>query len=178
MSGYSEKTAPDTVQAQRTLPGPIERVWAYLTESDKRRTWLAGGDMDLREGGQVQLEFQNHDLSKTRVKVPEKYEKYDKGAHYTGKIIRCEPPRLLSFTWIEESGNATEVTFELSEQGEKVLLVVTHRRLPNRDAIIGVASGWHTHLDILVERLNGREPEPFWSTHERLEAEYEKRIPE
>jgi hypothetical protein len=40
-----------------------------------------------------------------------------------------------------------------------------------------VASGWHAHLGILVDRLHGREPRPFWSTHGRLEEEYENRLP-
>jgi hypothetical protein len=39
-----------------------------------------------------------------------------------------------------------------------------------------VAGGWHTHLGILVDHLNGRTPQPFWTTHARLEAEYERRI--
>ena len=34
-------TAPRTVRIERILPGPVERVWAYLTESDKRKKWLA-----------------------------------------------------------------------------------------------------------------------------------------
>ena len=33
---------PGTVKMERLLPGPVERVWAYLTESDKRARWLAG----------------------------------------------------------------------------------------------------------------------------------------
>ena len=33
------------VRFERLLPGPIERVWAYLTESDKRSLWLASGAM-------------------------------------------------------------------------------------------------------------------------------------
>jgi len=57
------------------------------------------------------------------------------------------------------------------------LLVVTHRRLADHDAIISVAAGWHTHLDILLDRLEDREPAGFWATHTRLEAEYERRIP-
>src|SRR5690606_39019955 len=32
-----------TVRFRRVLPGPIERVWAYLTEADKRAKWFAGG---------------------------------------------------------------------------------------------------------------------------------------
>jgi hypothetical protein len=29
--------------------------------------------------------------------------------------------------------------------------------------MINVAGGWHTHLGILVDRLNERVPPPFWS---------------
>lgn len=31
-----------TVRLERLLPGPVERVWDYLTQPDLRRTWLAG----------------------------------------------------------------------------------------------------------------------------------------
>lgn len=37
-------------------------------------------------------------------------------------------------------------------------------------------SGWHTHLGILIDHLNGKIPPQFWSTHARWEAEYEKRL--
>ena len=37
---------PGTVKMERLLPGPVERAWAYLTESDKRATWLAAGEFD------------------------------------------------------------------------------------------------------------------------------------
>lgn len=46
------------------------------------------------------------------------------------------------------------MTFELTEQGSAVLLTVTHRRLANRDEMLSVAGGWHTHLDILLDRLH------------------------
>ena len=38
---YGVLTEPATLKIQRLLPGPIERVWAYLVESDLRRQWLA-----------------------------------------------------------------------------------------------------------------------------------------
>jgi uncharacterized protein YndB with AHSA1/START domain len=41
MNDYGVLTAPDTLRIERLLPGPIERVWQYLTDSDKRATWLA-----------------------------------------------------------------------------------------------------------------------------------------
>jgi uncharacterized protein YndB with AHSA1/START domain len=44
-----------TLTLERLLPGSVDRVWAYLTESDLRRQWLAAGPMDLRVGGAVEL---------------------------------------------------------------------------------------------------------------------------
>ena len=41
---------PSTIRFERLLPGPVERVWAYLVESTKRATWLAAGEFDLRVG--------------------------------------------------------------------------------------------------------------------------------
>ena len=34
-----------TLTVERTLPGPIERGWAYLTGPDKRARWLGGGTL-------------------------------------------------------------------------------------------------------------------------------------
>lgn len=172
MSEFGVVTAARTLCIRRVLPGPIERVWAYLTESDKRGRWLASGPMDLRVGGRVELTFRNSDLSPHEEAAPDKYKKYE-GAGFHGRVTQCDPPRLLSYTW----GDDSEVTFELTPQGENVLLVLTHRRLPDRTTMVRVASGWHTHLGIFVDHLNGQEPRPFWSTLARLEAEYEKRLP-
>jgi hypothetical protein len=83
----------------------------------------------------------------------------------------------LSYTWDEDSNSPSEATFELTPQGSDVLLVLTHRRLGDRTAMLSVAGGWHTHLGILIDHMNGREPRPFWSTYARLEAEYERRLP-
>jgi uncharacterized protein YndB with AHSA1/START domain len=96
---------------------------------------------------------------------------------HVGHITRIEPGRLIAYTWHEGSGLDSEVTFELTPRGAMVLLVVTHRRLGTRDTMTKVAAGWHTHLGILADRLEGREPRPFWSTLTALELEYEKRLP-
>lgn len=165
-------TGARTLRIRRVLPGPIERVWAYLTESDKRGRWLAAGPMELRVGGRVALTFRNSGLSAHAEAPPDKY-KDREGASLEGRVTRCDPPRLLSYTWGEHS----EVTFELSPHGDEVLLVLTHRRLPDRRAMAMVGSGWHAHLAILLDHLHGRQPRPFWSTHARLEAEYERRLP-
>lgn len=174
---YSVVTAPDTVRIERTLPGPIERVWAYLTEPEKRATWFAGGATDLRPGGAIALAFHNNKLTPGDDSPPPKYEKYGGEITMSGQVIACEPPRLLTHTWAEGNGTSSEVQFELTPRGDKVLLVVTHRRLPNREGMLSVSGGWHVHLDILAARLEGREPPPFWRSLARVEPEYDRRIP-
>ena len=37
VGAYGVLVEPATLRIQRRLPGPIERVWAFLTESDQRR---------------------------------------------------------------------------------------------------------------------------------------------
>ncbi len=177
MNDFGTVLAPDTVRIERILPGPIERVWAYLTEADKRRTWLAGGDMELHNGGSVELVFHNNALTDNDTPPPPKYEKYGGQIHSTGRILACDAPRLLEFTWDEGPDDYSQVRFELSPHGDEVRLVLTHSRLANRDAMISVSGGWHTHLGILADRLAGRTPPGFWATHARVEAEYEQRIP-
>ncbi len=106
MNDFGTVIAPNTVRIERLLPGPIERVWAYLTESEKRGSWLASGDMDLRIGGQVELVFHNNALTDNDVAPPPKYEKYGGELRSHGHVVECDPPRLLVFTWDEEAEEA------------------------------------------------------------------------
>ena len=159
---------PGTVRLERLLPGPIERVWAYITEADKRARWLAGGHFDLRVGGRISLEFDNNNLSSDK-NPPARFK--DSAKHTTGGVItRLDPPRLLAHTWTWESGD-TEVTYELTPRGKDVLLVIVHRRVPEQ-AGVSVMSGWDVHSGILADVLNGVEPRPLWSTIEQLEKQY------
>jgi uncharacterized protein YndB with AHSA1/START domain len=160
---------PGTVKLERLLPGPLERVWAYITESDKRARWLAAGEFDLRVGGKVRLEFDNSKLPNDS-DTPAKYKDRGKGA-FDGVITRLEPLRLLAHTWKWDSGD-TEVTYELTPRGKDVLLTIVHRRLQGRELVTGVMGGWDVHTGILADILNGTEPRPFWKTHARVEQEY------
>src|SRR3981081_2361669 len=52
---YGELIEPTTLKIQRLLPGPIERIWAYLTDSDLRSKWLAAGAMEMEGGAPLQV---------------------------------------------------------------------------------------------------------------------------
>src|SRR5262245_23524320 len=60
---YGVLTEPTTLKIQRLLPGPIERVWAYLTESNLRRKWLAAGEMEMKAGAPFELVWRNDELT-------------------------------------------------------------------------------------------------------------------
>jgi uncharacterized protein YndB with AHSA1/START domain len=173
---YGVATEAGTVRLERLLPGPIERVWSYLTDSEKRGKWFASGPMELRPGGKLEFHFHNSQLAPKTEPTPERFKQYE-GLVSKGEVTRCEPPRILSFIWGDEASDESEVTFELSEREGQVQLILAHRRLPNRKEMVGVASGWHAHLAVLDDQLSGREIQPFWSKLEKLEAEYDKRIP-
>ena len=68
---YGELIEPLTLRIQRLLPGPIDRVWTYLVQSDLRRQWLASGAMDLRVGAPFQLTWRNGELSDPPGERPE-----------------------------------------------------------------------------------------------------------
>jgi hypothetical protein len=88
-----------------------------------------------------------------------------------GHVLRVEPPRLLVHSWDEDNGSGGEVVYELAERGDKVLLTLTNRRLPNRKTIVDVGGGWHTHLEMLVAELEGRAPPLFWAMVAELEPD-------
>jgi uncharacterized protein YndB with AHSA1/START domain len=160
-----------TVRIERLLPGPIERVWAYLTESDKRAQWFAAGPMELRKGGGMELSFDNSNLTPHGETTPAEYADHGCGGGSPGRILQCEPPRLLAFTF-GGGEEPSEVLFELAPRGNDVLLTLTHSRISDPEMVLGYGSGWHTHLGILIDKMNGRTPKPFWSTHAVLKKEY------
>ena len=122
--------------------------------------------------------FHNNQLTGRDEKAPPKYAQYGGEIHMSGRVIACEPPRLLTYTWAENFGEASEVTFELEPQGKNVLLTLTHRKLGGRKDMLSVSGGWDVHVSILEDVLTDRKPRGFWSSHAKREQEYAQRFPE
>jgi len=167
---YGELIEPTTLRIQRLLPGPVERIWAYLTDSKLRGKWLAAGVMEMKVGAPVELVWRNDELNDPPGKRPEGFPEEQR---MQSRITEFEPLRKLSIAW----NNSGDVTFELEPRGTGVLLTVIHRRLPDRSTMVKVSAGWHMHLDVLVARANDRESESFWEGWARLRDEYERRLP-
>lgn len=171
---YGARTAPDTVRIERLLPGPIDRVWNYLTDADLRAQWFAGGPIEQQVGGRINLLFRNSSLTEDDDAPPPEFAKHDVENRMGGAVIECDPPRLLAFTFGD--GEApSQVRFELSPQGDQVRLRVTHSLVSTPERLRGFSAGWHTHLNILRDRMAGIKPDGFWRTHSRLVSEYAQR---
>ncbi|GAB4234479.1 MAG: SRPBCC family protein [Ekhidna sp.] len=172
MDKYAVLLNADTLKIERLLPGPIERVWEYLVDGEKRAKWFSGGKMDQTVGGTMQLIFDHRQLSPIEDPTPEKYKEHANGSESFATVLEIDPPRFLKINW--EDGI---VSFVLTEEGDQVRLVLRHERLKSdKDYKIGVLAGWHGHLDILVAVMNNRVPDGFWKAHMSLEEEYEKRF--
>ena len=142
-----------TLTLVRDLPGPIARVWSYLTDPKFLAKWFSDGVVADRIGGEV---------------------RFDMGAH--GRITAYEPPRVLEYTWNEEEASCGPVEdalvrWELAENGNRVRLMLTHSRLPEIE-LVAHGAGWHAFLDRLSACAEGREPVPLMEAYARYKDEY------
>jgi uncharacterized protein YndB with AHSA1/START domain len=145
LRAYGTLIDAHTIRFERDLPGPIERVWAYLTESDLKATWIAPGEIPSEVGGERTTTWEGADG--------------EPGGGLTLRTRVFDPPRLLEYDWIEHNapGGAIRnsvVRFELEPDGERVHLTLTHRALPV-DSYTTIGAGWHAHLDTLGAQLDG-----------------------
>ena len=143
----------DTVRFERLLPGPIERVWSYLTEGPLLTTWLAEeGAIPPHAGETFVLKMGGGD------DMPER-EGYE--ASMYGTVLKYEPPHVLEYTWGIKAPDGSKlestVRFELEARADGVALVLSHWPvMPGFEA--RTLAGWHSLLDALRARLEGTEP--------------------
>ena len=162
-------TDGNTLRIQRRLPGPIERVWSYLTDSDLRRQWLASGTMALEPGASFELIWRNDELSGSAAERPEGFSAESRA---TCQFVEVEPPRRMRYIW----PGAGEVSIELEAMGSEVMLTLTHRQLVGERLILNVCAGWHSHLALLVAQVEGTARPSLWSTWKLLRKDYEEQL--
>lgn len=132
------------VRLERTLPGPVDRVWDHLTNTKLLHAWFGeNSSIEPRQGGAVRL----------------------MDGHIRGVITQWQPPHRLSYTWnVFAPGDPPDaisaypesyLMLTLEPRGDEVLLVLTHLPVLERFEKQS-AMGWHTFLDILTDTLEGR----------------------
>jgi uncharacterized protein YndB with AHSA1/START domain len=132
-----------TVRFARRLAHPPEKVWRALTETRHLEAWFPTTiEGDFVPGAPLSFGF-------ARLALPP----------MSGRMLACEPPKLLEFTWDDET-----LRFELTAHGAgtRLLFTATFAEVGKaaRDA-----AGWHVCLDRLAAATGGHATE--WSEDER-----------
>ena len=141
----------DRIEREVVIDAPVERVWALITQSEHLGTWFgdAGADIDLREGGELELRWEEHGTSR-------------------GRIERLDEPTAFSFRWapfkdpggVEPvDGNSTLVEFTLVSEGDGTRLRVVESGFTGLDAAAeqqrknyeSNTEGWSLELGELVD---------------------------
>jgi uncharacterized protein YndB with AHSA1/START domain len=179
---FATKIDDHTIQFVRILPGPIEKVWSYLEDSDKRGQWFAKGALAKKVGDTFEMRFKHSELSPHQAPAPERMAEIDKNGHgSTNRLLALEPPHRLTFTFGSDTGpeTASRVEFLLSQEGDpkdnKVRLTLTHSQIPDRGYMMNVSGGWHAHLAVLQYRVEGKTPPAFWDIWRKTDGAYDKR---
>jgi uncharacterized protein YndB with AHSA1/START domain len=181
MDAYGKMLDPHTLQFVRILPGPIERIWAFLWDGEKRGEWFASGPMPTKVGESFGMYFKHSTLSPNQAEPPEKMREMDRTGHHSRNVLLAyEPPHRLVFSFGPEKNVDSEVEFLLKEEGDpkdnRVRLTLTHRKIPDRAFALQVSGGWHSHLAILQDKAEGKVPPSFWDVWRAMESAYEDKV--
>jgi uncharacterized protein YndB with AHSA1/START domain len=144
MTDKGEMTKVPSITFKRILPGPIEKVWSFITDTRNLPAWFGdNSSIDPKHGGAVKL----------------------MGGHIRGIVTQWQPPKKLIYTWNVFGPNdpadavsefpESYPTFELEARGDDVMLTFTHFPILER-FVRQNAMGWHTMLDILEAGLRGQ----------------------
>jgi uncharacterized protein YndB with AHSA1/START domain len=157
MADIGEMFRAPGVRFSRRLPGPIEKVWAHLTQPGELPGWYdAGSVIEPREGGRVALN----------------------DTHIRGVVTQWRPPFKFAHTWnVFGPGETVSpypesyLTIELAPDGDAVALTLVHLPVLERFEPQN-AMGWATFLDVLDDTANGREVKPRRAYMEKNAALY------
>jgi uncharacterized protein YndB with AHSA1/START domain len=157
MADLAEMFRVPGVRFWRRLPGPIERIWAHLTDPAKLGGWYdAGSTIEPRVGGAVALN----------------------GGHIRGVVTQWRPPVKFAHSWnVFSPGESVSaypesyLTLELLQEGGDVALTLIHLPVLERFEPQN-AMGWATFLDILDDTVKGRQVQPRRAYMERNAGVY------
>lgn len=173
MKDYATEIAPGTIRFERYMPGPIGRIWDYLTHPTIRGQWLAQGPMETRDDGRFELTFRVNSLTAHNETAPEG--RSDNAYVVSGRVKECKYPNMISWTW-EPAGPDSVATFTLNPVHGQVHILLTHSGIKDREHQIAAAAAWHAHLVMLEAKSNNVIPPRYWDRVLRYEGEYAKQF--
>lgn len=163
----AETVARRTVRLERVLDAPVEKVWPFIIDGEKRARWFMGGPTDPHADGMMTLTIDHDSISPEPGEAPDWYKPHA-GTSQQHRIIAIDPPRRLQFDW----NDGSVVTFTLEPFGNRTRFVILHEGLKDGAEMAGVSGGWHTHSFVLAEVVAGRTPANFWKLHAGVDALY------
>jgi len=167
--------APDMFILERRLKAPIDRVWSYFADGEKRARWFTGGDTLSANGQAFTMIFAHKNI--TSEKPPERWAQMETGSFpMGGRVLAFDPPRLLAITWGDGDEVVSEVRFEFTAVGDQTRLVLTHSKIDTKDHLRDFAGGWTAHIETLETVLEGKSANHFWADVVAAHAAYETRI--
>jgi len=173
MADPALQTSLDTVRLERLLDAPVDRVWSFLIDSDKRALWFAAGPMELEAGGKLSFTFAHETLSAKPADSPSRFAPAS-GRVADGHVEAIDPPHSLAFHW---GGGDDVAHFTLTPEGDRTRLVITHKHLTTRTNRVMVASGWDAHTQVLARALAGERLDSFWGAFETAFSQYDAAFP-
>ncbi len=172
---FGSAVAPDTFRLERRLKAPIERVWSYFVDADKRSRWFNGGD-DLTGLGQSFTFLFAHFRITNEEPPPRWAAMKSQERPMRGTILAFDPPNTLAFTWGDRDAHVSEVRFDFTADGEETVLVLTHTKIDTRDNMRNFAGGWTAHIQTLAEVLDEQRTNSFWAHVLEAHATYDRSL--
>lgn len=137
-----------TLSLTRTFAGPIEDVWASITESDRLARWFGSWTGDPSSGSVM-------------VTMNAEAESVE-ASSYT--IRECAAPHVLAVS-TSDDGGVWHLRAELSESEGVTTLVFSQERI-DQDHVASAGVGWEWYLDRLAAAAAG-DPPPSLDDFER-----------
>lgn len=166
----------DTFRLERTLKAPIEKVWSFFVDADKRSRWFTAGSDITAAGQSFVFNFGHHRI--TDEKPPARWAAMECGEFdMQGRVLAFEPQRLLVITWGDGDEHVSEVRFEFTPRGDETLLTLTHTKIDTIGNLRDFAGGWTAHLETLAKVLAAPgKANTFWVDVVKAHEAYEQRI--
>jgi uncharacterized protein YndB with AHSA1/START domain len=131
-----EQDGRSVLRFQRALDHPRERVWRALTERDELAAWHPTPfRFEPRAGAAIEFE------------APPGMDAWPRG-----RVLACEEPSLLAYTWGPPPED--ELRWTIEERGGGCLLTLEHH-FADRFKAARDGAGWHLCLRALDARLDG-----------------------